>query len=165
MVAKDFNGNIKTYRRLPNVWEDDKGLHLNFRKSNYNNYGFYDVVRPAYDSITQRLGSIEFDSSKKIFTYPIIDIDLESNNDIDELKSSKRREVNEKAGVLLKDTDWYVIRKAERGVDIPAEVIEERSSIVSKADSLIVEINELTTVESVLRYSFSYNPEEENPIE
>ena len=82
MKAKDFNGQISTYRRLPNVWEDENGVHLNFRKADHKSFGFYDVVKPSYDSISQRLGSIEFDAENEVFTYPVIDIDFDATYEV-----------------------------------------------------------------------------------
>lgn len=192
MKAKDFNGTIRTYRRLPNVWEDDNGVHLNFRKANHASFGFYDVVKPSYDSISQRLGSIEFDSENEVFTYPVIDIDFdatyevqtpivdedgeavldsdgeptydvttESTYKIDKLKSDKKKEVNEEAGRLLKPTDWYVIRKSERDIDIPTDIATERADIITKANGFVDAIDALETVESVLRYTFAYYPSED----
>ena len=192
MKAKDFNGTIRTYRRLPNVWEDDNGVHLNFRKANHASFGFYDVVKPSYDSISQRLGSIEFDSENEVFTYPVIDIDFdatyevqtpivdedgeavldsdgeptydvttESTYKIDELKSGKKKEVNEEAGRLLKPTDWYVIRKSERDIEIPTDIATERADIITKANGFVDAIDALETVESVLRYTFAYYPSED----
>jgi hypothetical protein len=192
MKAKDFNGTIKTYRRLPSVWRDDNGLHLNFRKANHASFGFYDVVKPSYDSISQRLGAIEWDADNSIFTYPVVDIDFasthdvstpvvdengeavldsdgnptytvttENNYDIDELKSDKKKAVNGEAGVLLKPTDWYVIRKSERNIDIPSDIVAERADIITKANGFVTDIDALTTVESVLRFTFDYYPQPE----
>ena len=192
MKAKDFNGTIRTYRRLPNVWEDDNGVHLNFRKANHASFGFYDVVKPSYDSISQRLGSIEFDSENEVFTYPVVDIDFASTYDvhtpildedgeavldsdgeptydvttentykIDELKSGKKKEVNEEAGRLLKPTYWYVIRKSERDIEIPTDIATERADIITKANGFVDAIDALETVESVLRYTFAYYPSED----
>jgi hypothetical protein len=192
MKAKDFNGTIKTYRRLPNVWRDDNGLHLNFRKANHASFGFYDVVKPSYDSISQRLGAIEWDADNSVFTYPVVDIDFASTHDvstpivddngeavldsdgnptydvttestykIDELKSGKKKEVNEEAGRLLKPTDWYVIRKSERDIEIPTDIATERADIITKANGFVDAIDALETVESVLRYTFAYYPSED----
>lgn len=192
MKAKDFNGTIKTYRRLPSVWRDDNGLHLNFRKANHASFGFYDVVKPSYDSISQRLGAIEWDADNSIFTYPVVDIDFasthdvstpvvdengeavldsdgnptytvttENNYDIDELKSDKKKAVNGEAGVLLKPTDWYVIRKSERNIDIPSDIVTERTDVITKANGFVTDIDALTTVESVLRFTFDYYPQPE----
>ena len=163
MKAKDFNGQIKTWRKLPNVWEDENGVHLNFRKANHASFGFYDVVKPTYDSISQRLGAIEWDADNSVFTYPVVDIDFASTYEvhtpivddngepvldedgeptynvttentykIDELKSSKKKAVNEEAGRLLKPTDWYVIRKSERDINIPTDIATERADIITK---------------------------------
>ena len=192
MKAKDFNGTIKTYRRLPSVWRDDNGLHLNFRKANHDSFGFYNVVKPSYDSISQRLGAIEWDADNSVFTYPVVDIDFasthdvstpivddnneavldsdgnptytvttENNYNIDELKSDKKKAVNEEAGVLLKPTDWYVIRKSERNIDIPSDIVTERADIITKANGFVTDIDALTTVESVLRFTFDYYPQPE----
>ena len=69
MKAIQINGNIKTFRRLPNVWEDENGLHLNFRKvADPTEFGFYDVVTPQYDKVSERLSAMFFDKKKKAFT-------------------------------------------------------------------------------------------------
>lgn len=176
MKAKDFNGQIKTWRKLPNVWEDENGVHLNFRKADHASFGFYDVVKPTYDSISQRLGAIEFDSENEVFTYPVIDIDFDATYevmgddmeltgetlpvyDIDKLKSDIKTQIKAKAGELLKPTDWYVIRFTERQVAVPDSIAEEREDIVTKAEGFETEVDALESVESVLRYSFEFYPQ------
>lgn len=190
MKAIIKNGNIETFRRLPKTWEDANGLHLNFNKGkNAEAFGFYNVVKPAYDSVSQRLGAIEFDSVNNVFTYPVISIDFTSTYDVStpildengeavldengdatynvttedtynitKLKDSKKLEVNTKAGQLLQPTDWFIIRKAERDIDIPTDVATERLDIITKADGFIIAIDALTTYEAVLRYTFDYYP-------
>lgn len=176
MKAKDFNGQISTWRKLPNVWEDENGVHLNFRKADHKSFGFYDVVTPSYDSISQKLGSIEFDSENEVFTYPVIDIDFDATYDvigddmeptgetlpvydIDKLKSDIKTQIKAKAGELLKPTDWYVIRFTERQVAVPDSIAEEREDIVTKAEGFEAELDALESVESVLRYSFEFYPQ------
>lgn len=184
MKAIEINGNIKTFRRLPNVWEDESGLHLNFRKvDDPTEFGFYDVVTPQYDKISERLSAMYFDGDK--FTYDVVAIDLEGthdvldedgevietkpNYDIAELKQNKIQAIKTEAGKLLSPTDWYVTRLAERAVEIPTEIAEERLDIVTKSDTFETEINALTTVEEVLRYTHAFYPapaldEEVEPI-
>ena len=173
MKAIEINGNIKTFRRLPNVWEDESGLHLNFRKvDDPTEFGFYDVVTPQYDKISERLSAMYFDGDK--FTYDIVAIDLEGthdvldedgnvietkpNYDIAELKQGKIQAIKTEAGKLLSPTDWYVTRLAERAVEIPTEIADERLDIVTKSDTFETEINALTTVEEVLRYTHAFYP-------
>ena len=178
MYARLENENIITYRRLPVQFEDENGLHLNFRNvADPSAYGFYNVVTPSYDSISQRLGAIEFDSDNDVFTYPISDIDYTTtyevrdeegeptgetlpNYDIDAKKLDLIKSVKEEANRLLKPTDWYILRKAERSVDVPSNVATERSSIITKAAGFETEINALTTYESLLRYSIVFFPVE-----
>ena len=178
MYARLENENIITYRRLPVQFEDKNGLHLNFRNvADPSAYGFYNVVTPSYDSISQRLGAIEFDSDNDVFTYPVSDIDFTTtyevrdeegeltgetlpNYDIDAKKLDLIKSVKEEANRLLSPTDWYILRKAERDVDVPSDVATERGSIITKAAGFETEINALTTYESLLRYSIVFFPRE-----
>ena len=92
---------------------------------------------------------------------PTYNVTTENTYKIDKLKSDKKKQVNEAAGRLLKPTDWYVIRKSERDVDIPTNIATERGSIVTKSNEFVATIDALTTVESVLRYTFNFNAVEE----
>ena len=52
------------------------------------------------------------------------------------LKSQWISQVKQTAGSLLAATDWMVIRKAERNVDIPAETQTYRAAVVAECDRL-----------------------------
>lgn len=52
------------------------------------------------------------------------------------LKSQWIAQVKDTAGKMLAATDWMVIRKAERGVDIPADVVAKRAAIVAECSRL-----------------------------
>lgn len=56
------------------------------------------------------------------------------------LKSQFIAQIKQTAGSLLAQTDWYVIRKAERNIDIPSKIVTERSKIVAEADRLEADI-------------------------
>jgi hypothetical protein len=66
------------------------------------------------------------------------------------LKSQFVAQVKDTAGKLLNATDWYVIRKAERAIEIPAKVALERTQIVTESNRLEVNINGATTVEELI---------------
>jgi hypothetical protein len=66
------------------------------------------------------------------------------------LKSQFVAQVKDTAGKLLNATDWYVIRKAERAIEIPAEVALKRTEIVTESNRLEVDINGATTVEELI---------------
>lgn len=66
------------------------------------------------------------------------------------LKTQFVAQVKDTAGKLLNATDWYVIRKAERNVEVPSEVALKRTQIVAEANRLEVGINGAPTVEALI---------------
>jgi len=66
------------------------------------------------------------------------------------LKSQFVAQVKDTAGKLLNATDWYVIRKAERNVDIPNDVVTKRAVVVAEANRLETAITNASTVEALI---------------
>jgi hypothetical protein len=66
------------------------------------------------------------------------------------LKSQWTAQVKDTAGKMLAQTDWMVVRKAERNVDIPATVVAKRAAIVAECDRLETAIAACTTVEALI---------------
>ena len=52
------------------------------------------------------------------------------------LKSQWIAQVKDTAGKMLAQTDWMVVRKAERGIDIPADAAVKRAAIVAECARL-----------------------------
>lgn len=84
-------GQIKKVNKIPQTFT---GRALNWsRTDGYNTLndsihkadGFHDVVTPAFDQATQKLGDLFFDIANEIFTYPIEDLTQE---EIDALSES-----------------------------------------------------------------------------
>ena len=73
------------------------------------------------------------------------------------LKSQWIAQVKDTAGKLLAQTDWMVIRKAERDVAIPAEVVAKRAAIVAEVNRLETAINACADVESLITVVGSQN--------
>ena len=175
MVAIEKNGTIQTFNRLPNEWNDEKGYHINFRKiTNKEDYGFYDVVTPEYDKVTQQLSPIFWDADNKVFTYTVSNIDFDATYpvldeegketeetkpvyDKDKLKADIIVTVKADANRLLAPTDWYSSRKSELGTAIPDSILADRKKIRDKVDAIEAEVAALTTVESILKYTYSFN--------
>lgn len=78
------------------------------------------------------------------------DGDVNNPKDLVELKSNHVAQIKDTAGKLLSQTDWVIIRKAERAVEVPAEVALKRTQIVTEANRLEVDINASTTVEALI---------------
>jgi hypothetical protein len=75
------------------------------------------------------------------------------------LKSNFIAQVKQTAGSILAQTDWMVIRKAERDVAIPTDVVTYRASVVAKADELEGAISAVTTVEQLAGLDLSFPQE------
>ena len=65
------------------------------------------------------------------------------------LKSQWIAKVKHNTNMTLAQTDWYVIRKAERSVDIPADVATYRAAVVAWAQTTEAAISAVTTVEQL----------------
>ena len=65
------------------------------------------------------------------------------------LKSNHIAQVKHNTNMTLAQTDWYVIRKAERNVEIPADVATDRAAIVAWATATEASITAVTTVEQL----------------
>jgi hypothetical protein len=65
------------------------------------------------------------------------------------LKSQRIAQVKQSANITLSQTDWVVIRKAERNVEIPADVATYRAAVVAWANTTEAAITAATTVEEL----------------
>ena len=66
------------------------------------------------------------------------------------LKSQWIAQVKDTAGKLLAQTDWMVIRKAERDVAIPADTVTYRAAVVAEANRLETAINACSDVPALI---------------
>ena len=66
------------------------------------------------------------------------------------LKSQWIAQVKAAANSQLASTDWMVIRKAERDVAIPAEVVTARNAIIADCTAKEAAINACTTIDALI---------------
>ncbi len=66
------------------------------------------------------------------------------------LKSNYIAQFKQTANSLLAQTDWMVIRKAERSVDIPAETVAKRAAILAECDRLTAAVTAATDMPSFI---------------
>jgi hypothetical protein len=66
------------------------------------------------------------------------------------MKSQWIAQVKDTAGKLLAQTDWMIVRKAERNIDVPAAVATKRAAIVAECDRLEAAIAACTDVEALI---------------
>ena len=72
------------------------------------------------------------------------------------LKSNHIAQVKQTANSILAQTDWMVIRKAERNLDIPADTVAYRAAVVAKAAELETAISAVTSVEALMSLNLSF---------
>lgn len=73
------------------------------------------------------------------------------------LKSNWIAQIKQTAGSMLAATDWMVIRKAERNVDIPAAVVAKRAAIVAECNRLEAAISASADVEALIAVVMNQN--------
>ena len=78
------------------------------------------------------------------------DGDVNNPKDLVGLKAQYIAQTKDTAGKLLSQTDWVIIRKAERAVEVPSEVALKRTQIVAEANRLEVDINGAVNVEALI---------------
>jgi hypothetical protein len=66
------------------------------------------------------------------------------------LKSQFIAQAKDSANKALAQTDWVVVRKAERGVEIPADIVAERARIIADTEAKETAILACTTIEELM---------------
>ena len=71
---------------------------------------------------------------------------MDNPMDLDVLKTRWSAQVKDTANKLLAHTDWMVIRKVERSVDIPADTVTYRAAVLAECTRLVAAITACTDV-------------------
>jgi hypothetical protein len=71
---------------------------------------------------------------------------VDNPKNLDGLKTQWSTQVKDTANKLLAQTDWMVIRKVERSVDIPAATVTYRAAVLAECTRLIATIATCTDV-------------------
>jgi hypothetical protein len=145
------------------LWEDKNGTQyspdslLSLTALQKQDLGIYDVAyapRPddRFFSVTENAPS--FDQTLKIvkITFSSTAKQLEDegtgNDKVLGLKSEWISQIKQTANNLLSATDWMLVRKIERNVDIPAATATYRAAVMTEANRLEAAITAATNIES-----------------
>jgi len=81
------------------------------------------------------------------------------------LKSNHVSRVKAQASSALQSTDWYVVRNAESGAAIPANVATYRAAVRSKSNDMEALINAVSSVEQLAAlYAYVNTGTEQSPV-
>lgn len=138
---------IKLFAPYTN-WEDKNGTQygadslLSLTASQKQDLGIYDVAyapRPDDRFYSVSGENTSFDSEQNIVkvTYTSTAKEIEDEGTGDDkvlgLKSQWIAQIKQTANNLLSATDWTLVRKIERNVDIPAAIVTYRAAVLAEA--------------------------------
>lgn len=151
MKARLENGEVVIYNAIPKSFVHEGNTIIGFDnldEVSLTEFGFFDVEQPVFDSKTQDIGDIYFDSDLNVFRYHIINT-LDGLS-IDEIKKIKILQLKGIAQAALSPYDWYASRKIIRGIEIPDSVISSTNKIISSVDSIESLIMSASTIDDLL---------------
>ncbi|MBT7881419.1 MAG: hypothetical protein HN624_03110 [Flavobacteriaceae bacterium] len=156
MKAVNNAGIITFYQSVPNSFRSSTGLHLNVKgwsSQDMKDNGLFDVIiDDSYDSRIHDLGEIYWDTGATVFKKDKSNKSFDKS--VSELKEQSISNFKSRIGGELAKTDWYIIREADNGADVPADVVDARVALRELSDTVESEINALTTKAKVITYDF-----------
>ena len=92
---------------------------------------------------------------------PIIDDrffwSADNPKDLDQLKSQWITQIKDTTNKLLAATDWMVIRKMERNIDIPANIVAYRKAVIDECVRLESEITSKKKIDKFIEIVTNQN--------
>ena len=134
MKARIYNGEFKKYNRIPSTWGQTSFFHLE-DESVWEANGFYDLLRPNFDTETHMLGTPYYDDVANVITFTVEARPVLSAQEKEDAKQSElflaRNHFTE--GIvsnfrLRKAIDDYIID----GTPIPQNIIDQRQSMIQQ---------------------------------
>ena len=156
MKAVNNNGVITFYQSVPKSFKSSTGIHFNVQNwsdQEMKDNGLFDVIiEEGYDSRIHDLGEIYFDSAASVFRKD--KVNKTWSKSLADLKAQQINNFKGQIGGKLATTDWYIIRNADSGVEVPSDITDARAALRTQSDTVENEINSLTTKAAVMSYDF-----------
>jgi hypothetical protein len=77
---------------------------------------------------------------------------VDNPKDLDGLKTLWTAQVKDTSNKLLAQTDWMIIRKVERNVDIPEDTVTYRASVITECTRLVTAIAGASDVPALITF-------------
>jgi hypothetical protein len=149
------------------VWQDKNGTQyspdylLSLTSDQKQDLGIYSVAygaRPDDRFYSVSENAPTFDGTEKIVKVTFTSTPKElDDGEVDAggfqtlgLKSHYINQVKASANAALASTDWMLVRKIERDIDVPADVATDRLAIVTTANAKVAAISAVTTVGALI---------------
>lgn len=139
------------------IWEDKHGTQyspdslISLTADQKQDLGIYDVAYgnradDRFYTITENAPT--FDQAEKIVkvTYSAAAKAIGDVGESKGLKSQWIAQINQTANSMLAQSDWMLVRKIERNVDVPADMVTYRAAVITEANRLTTAITAATTI-------------------
>ena len=142
----------KTKRIYPGqAWTDDEGLQ---HPKNWNIWSSKEKADRGITEITEdpapdgRLYDWEMDDNGKVTS---------TAKSMSSIKADLKKQINSHQLNLLSESDWAIIRKSDKGTDVPANIQTWRDAIRAKAIEMEKAIDACSKVEDIANLWATYN--------
>ena len=95
---------------------------------------------------------------------PIFDPDTMTQTVTPGVKSNLIAEVKAQQGALLAGTDWAIVRKADTGIDVPANVQQWRNEIRLAASQMEDQITQAATTDAIAALFLRYTSNDDGSV-
>ena len=150
------DGSIKIFAPY-SLWEDKNGTQhspdylISLTSDQKQDLGIYDVAYAnreddRFYTITENEPT--FDQAMKIvkITYTSVAKDLQNS----EMKKQWIANINQIANSILSQSDWMLVRKIERNIDVPANMVTYRAAVITEATRLTTAITAATEISQLI---------------
>lgn len=151
MKAININGNITPFGSVPTSWKNVVGNFNLLSEAELEAYGFYDLYVPNFDARTHQLGDIAWVEENNRYEHSLVA--LADSTTIEAARNAKEEELRSNLYNKLKDTDWYIIRKYERSIEVPSEVSSLRQSYIETYEQKQSDIINIEDINGVLTFN------------
>ena len=143
------------------IWEDKHGTQYGpeslfaLTADQKQDLGIYDVAYgnrqdDRFYVITENQKTFDQDEKIVKVTYSAAAKDMEDVGESKGLKSQWIAQTNQTANSLLVQSDWMLVRKIERSVDVPAKIVTYRAAVITEANRLTTAIAAATNVTQLI---------------
>jgi len=151
---------IKTFAPYT-IWEDKHGTQYGpdslfaLTADQKQDLGIYDVAYgnrqdDRFYVITENQKTFDQDEKIVKVTYSAAAKDMEDVGESKGLKSQWIAQTNQTANSYLVQSDWMLVRKIERSVDVPAKIVTYRAAVITEANRLTTAITAATNVTQLI---------------
>ena len=134
---------------------------VNFNNSNQKDGEYYNNTNQSFNfadgKVTASFGAATAKSLEDANGTDRDGVELDPVVVVPGLKTNKKEQIKKQAAGHLVLTDWYVIRKADAEIAIPAAVATHRAAVRTKSGEMEALVDACTTVEELVAL-YMYDP-------